>query len=149
MAKTLFRVTDHGIDVEALLADVGDPGAGGTTLFVGTTRNENEGRIVERLEYEAYDDMALAEMRAIGDAMKRRWGLLAVAMVHRIGVVPIADASVAVAVAAPHRDEAFAACRFGIDTLKAQVPIWKKEFYADGSRWIGACAVHEHRDEGA
>jgi len=145
----VYLVTKNPIDLTAVLREVSHPSAGGIALFVGTTRDENEGRRVERLEYEAYDDMALAEMRAIGDAMKRRWGLLAVAMVHRIGVVPIADASVAVAVAAPHRDEAFAACRFGIDTLKAQVPIWKKEFYADGSRWIGACAVHEHRDEGA
>jgi len=145
----VYLVTKDPIDLSAVLREVSHPGAGGITLFVGTTRDENDGRRVERLEYEAYEDMAVAEMRAIGEAMRRRWGLLAVAMVHRIGVVPIADASVAVAVAAPHRDEAFAACRFGIDTLKAQVPIWKKEFYADGSRWIGACAVHEHRDEGA
>jgi len=145
----VYLVTKDPIDLSAVLREVSHPRAGGIALFVGTTRDENEGRRVVRLEYEAYDDMAVAEMRAIGEAMRRRWGLLAVAMVHRIGVVPIADASVAVAVAAPHRDEAFAACRFGIDTLKAQVPIWKKEFYADGSRWIGACAAHEHRNDGA
>lgn len=145
----MYLVTTDPIDVAAVLRAVAHPGAGGIALFVGTTRDENEGQRVERLEYEAYDGMATMEMTAIGAAMRRRWRLLAVAMVHRLGVVPIAEASVAVAVAAPHREEAFAACRYGIDTLKAQVPIWKKEFYADGSRWIGACHTHSvHNEEG-
>lgn len=145
----MYLVTTDPIDVAAVLREVTHPGAGGIALFVGTTRDENEGQRVERLEYEAYDGMATAEMAAIGAAMRRRWPLLGVAMVHRVGVVPIAEASVAVAVAAPHRDAAFAACRYGIDTLKAEVPIWKKEFYADGSRWIGAChADAAHNEEG-
>jgi molybdopterin synthase catalytic subunit len=148
----VYLVTPDPIDLAAVMADVAHPGAGGLALFVGTTRNENEGRQVEQLEYEAYDDMATSEMAAIGAEIRRRWPVLGVAMVHRVGVVPIEEASVAIAIAAPHREEAFAACRYGIDTLKAQVPIWKKEHYADGSRWIGAChAQHEHdaqRDEG-
>jgi molybdopterin converting factor subunit 1 len=145
----VYLVTPDPIDVAAILAEVAHSGAGGLALFVGTTRDENEGRRVERLEYEAYDGMATTEMAAIGAEMRRRWPLLGVAMVHRVGVVPIAEASVAVAVAAPHREEAFAACRYGIDTLKANVPIWKKEHYADGSRWIGACHAHDaHGDEG-
>jgi molybdopterin synthase catalytic subunit len=146
----VYLLTTESIDLAAVLADVAHPGAGGVALFVGTTRDENDGRRVERLEYEAYDDMAASEMAAIGAEMQRRWPLLRVAMVHRLGVVPIGEASVAVAVAAPHRDAAFAACRYGIDTLKAHVPIWKKEYYADGSRWIGACE-HVHAtaaDEG-
>ena len=142
MAKSLFRVVEDAIDTEALLADVGDPAAGGTTLFVGTTRNENEGRVVERLEYEAYEAMAVEEMRRIGDEIARRWQVVAVSMVHRVGVVPVGQASVAVAVSAAHRDEAFAACRFGIDTLKATVPIWKKEYYQGGEHWVGPCHVH-------
>ena len=144
----VYLVTSDPIDVAAVLAEVAHSSAGGIALFVGTTRDENEGRRVERLEYEAYDGMATSEMAAIGVEMCRRWPLLGIAMVHRVGVVPIAEASVAVAVAAPHREEAFAACRFGIDTLKAHVPIWKKEYYADGSRWIGGCHAHDtHGDE--
>ena len=142
MAKSFFRVVEHDIDSDALLRDVGDPAAGGTTLFVGTTRNENEGRVVERLEYEAYEAMAVEEMRRIGDEIARRWQVVAVSMVHRVGVVPVGQASVAVAVSAAHRDEAFAACRFGIDTLKATVPIWKKEYYQGGEHWVGPCHVH-------
>jgi len=142
MAKSFFRVVEHDIDSDALLRDVGDPAAGGTTLFVGTTRNENEGRVVERLEYEAYEAMAVEEMRRIGDEIARRWQVVAVSMVHRVGVVPVGQASVAVAVSAAHREEAFAACRFGIDTLKATVPIWKKEYYQGGEHWVGPCHVH-------
>ncbi len=142
MTKSRYRVTDASIDTDALLAEVGDPAAGGTTLFVGTTRNENEGRVVERLEYEAYEAMALEEMRRIGDEIARRWAVVAVAMVHRVGVVPVGQASVAVAVSAAHRDEAFLACRFGIDTLKQTVPIWKKEYYQGGEHWVGPCHAH-------
>ena len=142
MVKSLYHVTEQSIDTDALLAAVGDPGAGGTTLFVGTTRNENEGRVVERLEYEAYEAMAVEEMRRIGEEIARRWRVVAVAMVHRVGVVPVGQVSVAVAVSAAHRAEAFAACRYGIDTLKATVPIWKKEFYQGGEHWVGPCHTH-------
>ena len=142
MTKSSYRVTDRTIDSAALLAEVGDAAAGGTTLFVGTTRNENEGRPVERLEYEAYEAMALDEMRRIGDDIAQRWHVVAVAMVHRVGIVPIGQASVAVAVSAAHREEAFAACRYGIDTLKATVPIWKKEYYEGGEQWVGPCHAH-------
>jgi molybdopterin synthase catalytic subunit len=142
MTKSSYRVTETSIDSDALLAMVGDPAAGGTALFVGTTRNENEGRVVERLEYEAYETMAVDEMRRIGDDIARRWGVVAVAMVHRVGVVPVGEASVALAVSAAHREEAFAACRYGIDTLKATVPIWKKEYYEGGEHWVGPCHAH-------
>src|SRR5258705_2422714 len=137
MMKSSYYVTERDIDTGLLLAAVGDPAAGGTTLFVGTTRDENEGRIVERLEYEAYEAMAVEEMRRIGDEIARRWQVVAVSMVHRVGVVPVGQASVAVAVSAAHREESFAACRFGIDTLKATVPIWKKEYYQGGEHWVG------------
>jgi molybdopterin synthase catalytic subunit len=140
--KSAYRVTETPIDTAALLAVVGDPAAGGMALFVGTTRNENEGRVVERLEYEAYEAMAIEEMRRIGDEIARRWGVVAVAMVHRVGVVPVGQASVAVAVSAAHREEAFAACRYGIDTVKATVPIWKKEYYEGGEHWVGPCHAH-------
>lgn len=134
-----YRMTAERIDTDALLRAVGDPSAGGTALFVGTTRNENEGRTVERLEYEAYEAMALDEMRRIGDEIARRWRVVAVSMVHRVGVVPIGEASVAVAVSAAHREEAFLACRYGIDTLKLTVPIWKKEYFEGGEHWVAPC----------
>ena len=137
--KSSYRVIESSIDTAALLTAVGDPAAGGTALFVGTTRNENEGRVVERLEYEAYEAMAVEEMRRIGDEIARRWDVVAVSMVHRVGVVPVGEASVAVAVSAAHREEAFAACRYGIDTLKSTVPIWKKEYYRGGEHWVGPC----------
>src|SRR6185369_1812827 len=142
MPNSFYRVTETPIDTTLLLAAVGDPAAGGTTLFVGTTRDENEGRVVERLEYEAYEAMAVREMQRIGDDIARRWPVVAVAMVHRVGVVPVGEASVAVAVSAAHREEAFVACRYGIDTLKATVPIWKKEYYRGGEHWVGPCHVH-------
>ncbi len=148
-AHNSYLITGDAIDVAAVLAAVTDPGAGGIALFIGTTRDENDGRRVVRLEYEAYQDMAIREMTAIGTEMRQRWPLLGVAMAHRIGVVPIAEASVAIAVSSPHRDEAFAACRHGIDRLKALVPIWKKEYYADGSRWIGSCHDDHSHASGA
>jgi MoaE-MoaD fusion protein len=141
-SRAVYRVTDEAIDAAALLSAVADPRAGASVLFVGSTRQDNEGRVVERLEYEAYREMAGAEMAAIGDDIARRWPVIAVAMVHRLGVVVVGEVSVAVAVSAPHRAEAFAACRYGIDTLKARVPIWKKEHYQGGAVWIGGC--HEH-----
>ncbi len=115
---------------------------GALALFVGVVRNENAGRPVLRLEYEAYEEMALSEMQAIEREARRRWPITEIRIVHRLGRMEIGEASVAVAVASPHRDEAFEACRFAIDTLKKTVPIWKKEFYADGAVWLegpGAC----------
>ncbi len=141
----MHAITDQQIDTAALLEAVASPAAGGSVLFVGTTRDHNEGRAVERLEYEAYREMAIAEMARIEAEIERRWPVLAVAMAHRLGIVPIGEASVAVAVSAPHRDQAFAACRYGIDELKTTVPIWKKEHYQGGSLWIGACDAHGDR----
>jgi molybdopterin synthase catalytic subunit len=118
---------------------------GALALFVGIVRNENAGRAVLRLEYEAYEEMALSEMQAIDREARRRWPITDIRIVHRLGPMEVGEASVAVAVASPHRDEAFQACRFAIDTLKKTVPIWKREFYADGAVWLegpGACA-HE------
>jgi molybdopterin synthase catalytic subunit len=109
---------------------------GALCVFVGTVRDLNRGRRVLRLEYEAYETMALPLMEGIAAEARRRWPVTDVRIVHRLGTLGIGEASVAVAVASPHRDEAFAACRYAIDTLKQTVPIWKKEFYADGSAWL-------------
>lgn len=148
MTKSFYRIVEADIDTQTLLEQVADPAAGGTALFLGTTRNENEGRVVERLEYEAYEAMAVEEMRRIGEAIGRQWQVVAVSMVHRVGVVPVGQVSVAVAVSAAHREEAFAACRYGIDTLKATVPIWKKEYYRGGEHWVGPCHGHAAAERG-
>ncbi len=134
----MFRIVRRPIDVLALARAVRDPRAGAVVTFVGTTRNENAGRRVRRLEYEAFASMATKEMRRLASEATRRWRLRKVAMVHRIGVVPVGEASVAIAVASGHRGEAFEACRWLIDRLKEVVPIWKKEHYEGGELWIGA-----------
>jgi molybdopterin synthase catalytic subunit len=139
----MVRLTHEPIDLGSLHAVA--PVDGALALFVGLVRNENDGRPVLRLEYEAYEEMAVAEMARIEAETRGRWPVTEVRIVHRLGRLEIGDASVAVAVASPHRAEAFEACRFAIDTLKKTVPIWKKEFYADGAVWLegpGGCA-HE------
>jgi molybdopterin synthase catalytic subunit len=133
----LFEIADTRIDPARLLAAVGDPGAGASVLFLGTTRNENAGRRVTRLEYEAFASMAVREMRLLARQARQRWPLERVAMVHRVGVVPVGEASVGIAVSAGHRAEAFEACHWLIDRLKEIVPIWKKEHYRGGTIWIG------------
>jgi molybdopterin synthase catalytic subunit len=134
----LFAIDDAPIDAGRLLAAVGDPAAGASVLFLGTTRNENAGRRVTRLEYEAFATMAVREMRRLARQAGRRWPLRRVAIVHRVGVVPVGEASVGIAVSAGHRAEAFEACHWLIDRLKELVPIWKKEHYRGGTVWIGA-----------
>jgi molybdopterin synthase catalytic subunit len=130
----MVRLQREPIDLAALHAV--SPADGALCLFVGVVRNENGGKAVLRLEYEAYEEMALPMMADIESETRGRWAVTEVKIVHRLGPLSIGEASVAVAVASPHRAEAFAACRHAIDTLKAKVPIWKKEFYADGSLWL-------------
>jgi len=134
----MFKVTDGAIDLARLVRAVADPRAGAVVTFLGATRNENDGRRVVRLEYEAFTAMAEREMRALGREAARRWPLRKVAVAHRVGVVPVGEASVGIAVSAAHRAEAFAACHWLIDRLKETVPIWKKEHFRGGVVWIGA-----------
>lgn len=136
----LVRIVDHPIDVASLLET--SPGDGAACLFVGVVRNEHDGRRVERLEYEAYEEMAVPLMEEIAAEAKRRFPVTEVRLVHRVGRLAIGETSVAVAVASPHRAEAFEACRFAIDKLKATVPIWKKEYYADGTAWLEGSPDH-------
>lgn len=113
------------------------PDAGGVSLFVGTTRRWTDGRETERLRYEAYEPMALAELDRLADEAAARWPVATCCLLHRLGEVPVAEASVVVGVATPHRAEAFAASRWLIDTLKERVPIWKREVFADGTEsWV-------------
>ena len=130
----MIRLAHEPIDLAALQSTT--PADGALCLFVGVVRNQNKGRRVLYLEYEAFEEMALPLMEEIGAEARARWPITDLRMVHRRGRLEIGEPSVAVAVVSPHRAEAVAAARFLIDTLKARVPIWKKEFYADGSAWL-------------
>jgi molybdopterin synthase catalytic subunit len=130
------------IDIGALEAAVNDPRAGAIVTFAGTTRRDNAGRAVLHLEYEAYGEMALSEMNRIAGLAAERWPIVRIAIAHRIGRVDIGQTSVAIAVSAPHRAEAFEACRFAIDRLKEIVPIWKKEYFEGGEIWVGCQTSH-------
>ena len=128
----------EAIPVGGVMEFIGDPAAGGVCVFVGTTRAERNGEGVElaALEYEAYEEMAREQLEELARRAREKWGIVKVAMLHRVGRVGVGEASVVIAVSAGHREEAFAACRFLIDTLKAEVAIWKKEVWGDGAeRW--------------
>ena len=137
-AADVFRVVEAPLSPDALAAVVDDPGAGGVVIFSGVVRDETGGRPVKFLEYEAHAPMAEAKLREIGAAVRARWpGVKRVAILHRVGRLEIGEASVLIAVSAAHRAEAFEACRYAIDTLKATVPVWKKEHFEDGEVWVG------------
>ncbi len=139
----MVQLTEAPIDVAAVRAAVSRDEAGAVLIFEGVTRNHHDGREVLRLEYEAYPSMAESQMKAICSDILSRWPEARVAMAHRIGLVAVGEASVVIAVSAPHRDEAYAASRYAIDTLKAVVPIWKKEVYTDGSVWKANAEVND------
>ncbi len=132
----MIQIVDKKIDIAKLLASVIVPEAGGIDMFLGTTRNHSEGKKVIKLEYEAYSPMALKLMGEMEGEIRKRWNIHKISIVHRIGVVPVMEASVAIAVSATHRKEAFEACRYAIDELKKRVPIWKKEIFEDGEVWV-------------
>jgi molybdopterin synthase catalytic subunit len=128
------------IDLQALQHVA--PRAGALCLFVGVVRDHHQGRAVASLEYEAYEEMALPLLERIEQEAARRWPEAALRIVHRLGPLAVGEASVAVAASSPHRAQAFAACHWAIDTLKATVPIWKKEYGPDGASWMegpGTC----------
>jgi molybdopterin synthase catalytic subunit len=133
----LIRLQREPIRPEELIGSVRDDADGAVVLFLGTVRNKNVGREVVHLEYHAYDEMARTEMTRLEQESLARFDVSEVALVHRTGRLEIGEVAVGVAVAAAHRDEAFNACRFLIDALKRNVPIWKKEFFRGGEVWIG------------
>lgn len=132
----MVEIIKEKIDIARVVASVEDPAAGGVAVFIGTTRNHSDGKNVLALEYDAYVPMALKLMNRIAAEAKSRWGLQKISVVHRIGHLAIGDASVVIAVSSAHRNEAFEACRYAIDTLKQEVPIWKKEYFQDGALWV-------------
>ncbi len=135
-ASQRCTITEHPLDEAAVAARVTGDDAGGVVSFVGAVRDNARGRAIRHLEYEAYPAMAVAEMERICDAASQRWPGVRVAIAHRVGHLEVGDLAVVVVAAAPHRAEAFDACRFAIDTLKESVPIWKKEVATDGAYWV-------------
>jgi MoaE-MoaD fusion protein len=132
-----FSVLPGPLDLDVVVRQVSDPAAGAIATFIGTTRTHSRGRTVVHLEYDAYPEMAEAEMARIAEAIRGRHDVLHVAISHRTGHVPIGEASVIIAVSAAHRGPAMDACREAIDTLKQTVPVWKKEVFEGGAEWIG------------
>lgn len=131
-----FKITADVLDVQALHELVLAPAAGAISLFVGVVRDNNLGRDVDYLEYEAYPPMAVKKMREIAQELHERWEITDVAMHHRTGRLEIGEASVAIAVASPHRKDGLEACHYAIDRLKQIIPVWKKEVWTDGEHWI-------------
>src|SRR3954449_263789 len=132
-----FRVTEEPLSLDAVVAEVADERAGGIATFTGTVRRQSRGRVVTHLDYEAYAEMAEDVMEKLAAGLQERHELCAVAIHHRVGRLEIGEASVVIAVSAPHRQAALDACREAIDTLKETVPLWKKEVYEGGEEWIG------------
>jgi molybdopterin synthase catalytic subunit len=133
----LVFVTPEPLSVDSALAAVADPGAGGTCVFIGTVRDRSDQGEVTGLTYEAWDDLAVRRLTEIGEELHRTWPLRRVAVLHRTGELAVGEASVVVAVSAEHRAEAFEACRRGIERLKQDVPIWKKEGLRSGeAHWV-------------
>ena len=132
-----FRLTHGPVNLTSVIVEVVDEHAGAIATFLGTVRAHSRGRDVIALEYEAYEEMAEDVMAGIADELLGRYDLCKVAMSHRLGRVEVGETSVAIAVSAPHRQDALAACADAIEALKAQVPLWKKELYAKGEEWIG------------
>ena len=134
--EPLISITRERLDRDALVEAVAHPSVGGIVVFEGVVRDNARGKQVRYLEYDVYAEMAVQQIREIVAETERRWGIERVAVAHRVGRLEIGEASVIIVVAAPHRGEAFEACRYIIDTLKTTVPIWKKEVATNGEEWV-------------
>jgi molybdopterin synthase catalytic subunit len=139
----LFRIDEAVLDLREAERAVESPAAGAVVTFTGSVRERARGMAVSALEYEAYAPAAEKMLERIADEIQERWGLTRVAVIHRVGLLQVGEASVVIAIASAHRDEAFDACRYAIERLKQIVPIWKKEFYEDGATWIGSEADYQ------
>jgi molybdopterin synthase catalytic subunit len=133
-----LKITNEVLDITNCINWVMTPQAGGIDVFIGTVRDQTKEKKVVRLEFEAYEKMALNEMQRIADEMIKRWPLHKVLIHHRVGVLQIGEVPVVIAVSASHRAAAFEACQYAIDTLKQTVPIWKKEVFEDGEEWVAS-----------
>jgi molybdopterin synthase catalytic subunit len=133
-----IEIHDTALNIQACIDWIMSPQSGGIDVFIGTVRNATKGKTVFRLEFEAYDPMAIKEMEKIAKQAFKKWPVQKVLIHHRKGVLQVGEVPVVIAVSAAHRDAAFDACRYIIDTLKQTVPIWKKEFFEDGEVWVAA-----------
>ena len=136
----MISITEKSIDVNKLLDYVSSPSSGATVLFIGTVRDHNEHDKVSKLHYETYYEMAEKILQEIENEVNSKWNINKFITIHRIGTLKVSEISVAVAVSSGHRKEAFEACKFGIDSIKEKVPIWKKEFTEFGTKWVEAIA---------
>lgn len=134
----MVALSNDPIDVASALSYLQSDQAGAVDLFLGVVRDNTQDRPVDRLDYEAYDRMAISEMQKIVDEAHRRWAVLRCVVVHRTGTLRIGEIAVLIGVATAHRADAFDACRYIIDTIKQTVPIWKKEIFTDGEVWVNA-----------
>jgi molybdopterin synthase catalytic subunit len=134
----MIKITEKPIDVQKVIDTASSLAAGAVNVFIGTVRNNANGKNVVWLEYESYETMAVTEIRKIIDDASHRWPLLGWAVSHRIGTLKPGEVSVVVAVSSPHRRESFEACQYIIDNVKAKAPIWKKEVFEDGEEWVSA-----------
>lgn len=132
-----FSLSSQPLEISQVVERVASVSRGGVVTFIGNVRNQNHGKTVLRLEYEAYAPMALRKMAELADETESKWPGTVLAIAHRIGVLLPSESAVIMAAAAPHRKEAFVACEYAMTRLKADVPIWKKEFYEDGHVWVG------------
>ncbi len=138
----MFKITDETITEAQVREVVESPDSGAVVLFLGTVRNNTDGRQVKHLEYDAYEPMAERKMAEIGQEILDKWGITRVAIIHRVGKLEIGEVSVAVGVASPHRKDGFEACKYAMDRLKQIVPIWKREVWLDGdAEWVKPDAV--------
>ncbi len=136
----MISITEKQIDVNSLLDYVNDQSSGATVLFTGTVRDHNQGDKVSKLHYETYYEMAEKILQEIENKVNSQWNINKFIAIHRTGTLKVGEVSVAVAVSSGHRKEAFEACKFGIDSIKDKVPIWKKEFTESGTKWVEAIA---------
>ena len=141
----LYQIIEGSVSLDPLVTSVARNTSGAVATFLGIVREFARGRRVSFLEYDAYPEMATAKMQEIGEEIRKRWRVDCIAIVHRIGRLAIGEASVAIAIAAPHRREALQACAYAIERVKEIVPIWKKEVWTDGAEWIGS-TVDEYRE---
>ena len=132
----MIELTHQPLNIQRAIAYVSADDVGGIDVFIGTVRNHAHGRAVIALEFEAYEKMAVAEIAKINDHVLRNWPVVKVAVLHALGKKQVGELAVVIAVSAAHRDAAFSACRYIIDTLKQTVPIWKKEIFEDGEAWV-------------
>ena len=138
MELPLIHISDKPLELEKITQLVTDDACGAIDIFVGTVRDQTQGKKVLQLDFEAYEKMALSEMAKLAEEAAERWPVKKMAIHHRVGSLGIGETAVIIAVSTPHRNASFEACKFVIDTLKQTVPIWKKEIFEDGEVWVAA-----------